>query len=321
MSQRLFQKRLFPIVSLLLLLLFFLCSTWWYGYYPELGKTIRSLEESKAYGLLLSERENPNTITDDLFYDTFEQEIPQMTTEVLAKIYTLNHIYSFLIYDPYYGATGYDDFRSLYPSKSMEEIEEDKDYPTLIVYSLFERNNAARVLMKVYEETPITFTDEYGRTGNVGCIAYLEKILVQEEIQRHLSPLGKNDLRKLADQKQVEKFLEPIYPLHDAIYNYLYTDTCGYRNQDIYGEDYKEDFGWLDEKVEERAKPFMHLRDTILTAKDTAGWENLSLKERAQQIKDPQKRRDVLDLLEKMWPADTRAENWKRFDDCQITQP
>ena len=61
--------------------------------------------------------------------------------------------------------------------------------------------------------------------------------------------------------------------------------------------------------------------DDILTAKDTAGWENLSLKERAQHIKDPQRRRYVLDLLEKMWPTATKAENWKRFDNCQITQP
>lgn len=311
------KKLVFGLLGAGILLVLLVPFCWWYGYYPELGKPIRSLEESKAYGLLLSERENPNTISDDLLYDTFKQEVPQMTTEVLAKIYTWRYIH--LISDPYYG---YVDFRSLYPNKSMEEIEDDKDFPSLIVYSLFERNNAARVLMKIYEEIPLTIIKEYlGRTGNVGCIAYLEMILVQEEIQRHLSPLGKNDLRKLADQKQVEKFLEPIYPLDAAKYNYLYTDTCGYRNQDIYGEDYKEDFGWLDEKVEEQAKPFMHLRDAILTAKDTAGWENLSLKERAQQIKDPQKRRDVLDLLEKMWPEDTRAENWKRFDDCQITQP
>lgn len=261
------KKLILGILETSVFLTLFLPFCWWYGYYPELGKPINHLEESKAYDLFLSERENPNTISDDLLYDTLKQEIPKMTTEVLAKIYTFRHIDSFIVYNPYQGATSHGDFQSLYPQKSMEEIEKDKDYPSLIVYSLFERNNAARVFMKIYEETPITITDEYlGRTGNVGCIAYLEKILVEKEIQCHLTPLGKSDLRKLADKKQVEKFLEQIYPIYDAKYNYLYTDTYGYRNQDIYGEDYMEDFGWLDEKVEKRAKYFERLKKECQTA-------------------------------------------------------
>ncbi len=251
------KKLVFWILGLIFFLALFFPFCWWYGYYPEWGKSINHLKESEAYSLLLSEKENPNTITDDEFYDTFKREIPKMTTEVLAEIYTWRYID--LISNPYYD---YVDFRSLYPRKSMEEIEEDKDYPSLIVDSLFDRNNAAKVLMKIYEETPLTITKDYiGRTDNAGCIACLEMILAQEEIQQHLSPLGKTDLKKLADKKQVEKFLEPIYPLDSAKYNYLYTDTYGYRNQDIYGEDYKEDFGWLEDKVREKAKTFKYLLD------------------------------------------------------------
>lgn len=320
MSQRLFQKRLFPIVSLLLLLLFFLCSAWWYGYYPELGKSIDKLEKSRTYLLLYQQyNEDPVTTPNEMIYDTLREEFSETNTEVLVDIFLFMTEGWIDAYKPYR------EFQSIFRSGSLQELDEKKDFRSLITYALYSRHKAGKVLMKAYQEVPLTYSFYYqGKKytkGDPGKVSCLEMILTQEEVQKHLTFWEKKALPKLADQKQVEKFLEPIYPLHDAIYNYLYTDTCGYRNQDIYGEDYKEDFGWLDEKVEERAKPFMHLRDTILTAKDTAGWENLSLKERAQQIKDPQKRRDVLDLLEKMWPADTRADTWKRFDNCQITQP
>ena len=48
------------------------------------------------------------------------------------------------------------------------------------------------------------------------------------------------------------------------------------------------------------------------------GWDYRLLLERVELIKDPQKQHHVLECLEEMWPAVTRADDWKRFDDCQI---
>ncbi len=314
------EKLVFLLLGAGVLLALLLPFCWWYGYYPEWGKSIDKLEESQTYLLLYQQyNEDPVTTPNEMIYDALREEFSETNTEVLVDIFLFMTEGWIDAYKPYR------EFQSIFRSGSLQELDEKKDYHSLITYALYSRHSAGRILMKAYQEVPLTYSFHYqGKKytkGDPGKVSFLEMILTQEEIQKHLTFWEKKALPKLADQKQIQKFLEPIYPLDAAKYNYLYTDTCGYRNQDIYGKDYKEDFGWLDEKVEERAKPFTHLRDDILTAKDTAGWENLSLKERAQHIKDSQRRRYVLDLLEKMWPAATKAENWERFDNCQISQP
>ncbi len=234
---------------------------WWYGYYPEWGKPIRSLEKSEAYDLFLSVWENPDT--HDLLYNTLEQEIPDMTTEVLVDFYVSWAKEIRIMDNPYYPCHL---FEGILRDTPIDEMIETKDWQTLIIYALFERHNAGRILMKTYRDAPLiyNFIDYLGdedTAANDGCIAYLEMILVQKEIQNHLTPWEKSDLIKLADEKQAEKFSEPGYPLASARYNYLYTDTYGYKYQDLFGEDYKEDFGWLEDKVREKAKSFKYLLD------------------------------------------------------------
>ena len=122
-----------------------------------------------------------------------------------------------------------------------KEMDQNTDYSYLLVSELLKRHNTGRILMKAYQDVPLTYpyTDYLGNerwTWNDNGSNFLEMILVQQEVQNHLTPWEKKDLMNLADEKQQEKFADPRYPISSAKHNYLYTDTYGYRNQDIFGK-------------------------------------------------------------------------------------
>lgn len=248
-----------------LLGVFLILFCWWYGFYPEWGKMIKDPMESKAYRMIEEIKTNPDSqLTGTDIYPVLKEEIPQMTTQVLVDVYTLFYqgYDNFLvgIYSSCYN------FREFHVNRSAEEIEDSQDGQDLMIHGLLERHAAGRLLMKAYQEAPLWCDDvnHYGIQGwdNRFGLAYLEMILVQEEIQQHLTPWQKEDLMKLADEKQKEKFSDPDYP--DAEYNYLYTDTYGYLYQDSFGADYENDkdyFCWFTDTVIKRAKPFESLRD------------------------------------------------------------
>ena len=249
---------------LLTFLLILFC--WWYGYAPEWGKSIKDKTQSEFYQILFEIYNTPNAkISENTVYHSLKKELSKMTTQVLVDIYAWQHTGISV-----FSSSDFYNFRSYYPEKTIEEMDQDTDYSCLLVSELLKRHNTGRILMKAYQDVPLTYpyTDYLGNerwTWNDNGSNFLEMILVQQEVQNHLTPWEKKDLMNLADEKQQEKFADPRYPISSAKHNYLYTDTYGYRNQDIFGKDYKEDFGWLEEKVEERAKPFAHLRLPILT--------------------------------------------------------
>ena len=250
-------KKLFSVKFLLLLfwgivLLGFLFFCWWYGFFPDIGKTITnsydldSIEFIDGRQILSPEEYNRDEYAD------LKQQIPKMTTQALVKTY--------------YEATRWgSDYSTTYPSCNNLELILTEGNPAIqsITAELLKRKNAGRILMKTYQKTPVlkTVTD-YGDPylwPNKVAFDYLELLLAQEEIQKHLLPWEKTELQELADQKQAEKFSEEEYPLIYAKQNYLYTDTYG--PSEIYEKDDIYQWQWSEEKLEERAKPFLPLRE------------------------------------------------------------
>lgn len=178
--------------------------------------------------------------------------------------------------------------RSIYerPLDSLEYYLE-QNTSGQIVKELFSRNNAASVLLDFYSNRSLISASDFKETNVPSKVGMLELLLVSPNIQRHILPKDRNRLPQIVFQKQIEKFSEQNY--YYGEYNYFYLDAYHY--------DYESDFS---------------------SVKGAEGWDYMLIKERADFITVPQKQHHVLECLEKMWPAVTRADDWKRFDDCQI---
>lgn len=248
-----------PLSLKFLLLLFwgvvlfgFLFFCWWYGFFPDVGKTIIKPYDLDSIEFIdRSQILSPEEYNRDEYAD-LKKQIPKMTTQALVETY--------------YEATCWgSDYSTTYPSCSNLELILTEGNPAIqsITAELLKRNKTGRILMKTYQKAPVlkTITD-YGAPylwPNKVAFDYLELLLAQEKIQKHLLPWEKTELQELADQKQAEKFSEEEYPLMYAKQNYLYTDTYG--PSEIYEKDEIYYWQWSEEKLEERAKPFLSLRE------------------------------------------------------------
>lgn len=250
-------KKLLSVKFLVLLflgivLLLFLFFCWWYGVFSDVGKTITTPYDLDSIELIDGDQIlSPEEYNGDEYSD-LKQQIPKMTTKALVETY--------------YEATRWgSDYSTTYPFCNNLELILTEGNPAIqrIAAELLKRKNAGRILMKTYQEMPV-LRISYNSPDlwpNKVAFDYLELLLAQEEIQNHLLPWEKTELQELADQKQAEKFSEEEYPLMYAKQNYLYTDTYGYLHPELYGKDEIYYWQWSEEKLEERAKPFLHLRE------------------------------------------------------------
>ena len=216
MSQRLFQKRLFPIVSLLLFLLFFLCSAWWYGLFSDIGK-----ENHKIDGLdiLLLTEDTPKEL---------QKTCTILSTRTLVKL-----LCGWGSFNPVYD----------YPKELYLKFlnEQSFDFPSIVTSELFKRNNSAKILLNVYSELPI----QSKNIPNSNLIGILELMLSYPQIQNHLTPEDKQFLDEVIYQKQWEKFYSLDYS-DFKYYNFLFTDAYnhnGWNEEKL--EQYAEPFQHL----------------------------------------------------------------------------
>ena len=216
MSQRLFQKRLFPIVSLLLLLLFFLFSAWWYGLFSDIGK-----ENHKIDGLdiLLFTEDTPKEL---------QKTCMSLSTRTLVKV-----LCGWALFNPVYD----------YPKELYLKFlnEQSFDFPSIVTSELFRRNNSAKVLLNTYSKLPI----QSENIPNSNVIGILELMLSYPQIQNHLTPEDKKFLAEVIYRKQWEKFYSLDYSDFEY-YNFLFADAYdknGWNKEKL--EQYAEPFKHL----------------------------------------------------------------------------
>lgn len=174
-----------------------------------------------------------------------------------------------------------------YPQDALKTYSQYSIYGEIIA-ELLSRNNTASILLDMYQECRLVYQpdDPAYPTYNTSAIGMLELLLTSSAIQQHMLLQDKIDLPQIVYQKQFDKVTSEDYKYGE--YNYFYSDTYE-----------KSDYSY---KIRGSAE----------------GWDYRLLLERVELIKDSQKQHHVLECLEKMWPAVTRADDWKRFDDCQI---
>ena len=285
MYRRLFQKRVSLILSLVLLLLFILFSAWWYGLFSDVGKHYEFFHFAKDV--------DPQKYAyDEDYVIEFAEERQKLysTLSTAALIDILAYWADIMDHVTYsYPNTAYAEF--------LYQMSGWLDGP---FHVLSNRNNAGKELLKAYQTCPAF---EFNRDGNIHSnknkLAFLELLLSRPKFQSHLTPEDKEELDSLIQEKQWEKFSSwhsPYFLEKDAYYNYLYLDA--YNEVANTNLDYEKN-NWNENRLKEYAEPYEHL----LVEKQ----KNYFSKSFQQKI--------LNEIRENTQPR------WKRFDNCQITQP
>jgi hypothetical protein len=267
---------------------FFLFSAWWYGLFSDIGKSYRFYH----FDLDEVDRGDYRYFSDEEIIEyqkkTRAERFPKMTAAALIDSlcywseFFANELYWYLPF----GDGTIEEKGKMSIRGGEGAIADD------IMIELSKRNNAGKELLYAYQNLDIEFDTREANAELVGSAAVLELLLSRPDIQQHLTADDKALLSQLADQKQAEKFLNPLYSPDHARKNYLYTDSY-----DRIHSPYKS--GWKEHILEGRAKQLSFLRENNKVSREKK-------------------------LTQLAWQKALKSEQYShlsRFDNCQVTQP